>query len=898
MNSNDGVNNKISISKFISTDPPILSKSFSLDADGILQKSVSASMTAGTVETIPLTGINELAALLTALTPSNALSYGLSEHTKARVVTKKMLSKIQRNGGDPIIARTKDYFRFAPHSGVFMLDADFPDGKGMAQEAYLETLYSIVPELRECQHLLAHSASSHIYHADKCMKGASGFRVLIPVQNATDIPRAGKVLFMRLFMAGHGFIFITKSGAMLPRTLIDASVFQAERLDFCGGANCQPPLEQRRPAPVVFNSDGLFLDTEKALPNLTAKEEKEYLHAVTAMKKATEPEANETRDAWVDRNVERLAADGTPEEKEKIKETLNLAAHHKKLLSDFPLTLEGGGDVSVFDLLSHKDKYHGMRCLDPLEPDYNGGRFVGWINTNAARPYIFSHAHGGQRFTLYLARTLLRLADGERFKIVKATLETLTLNGQHYNRGGELVSVMPDGSISPRDQQGMQFDCDGILKFEKYDKRSEAWVPKDCPPNLASGIMAATGLWTFPKLSGVVTAPILDPRTDRLIDSDGFDADSGLLLLLSDVEWPGIPDKPTDLQVEDALHRLWIPFEKFPFDSNLSKGVHLACVLTSVIRPLLNTAPGFAYDSPIAGSGKTKLCKSVAAYSGEEPALLASSNDSEEIRKKILPVLRTGKKVLVFDNISGAFESDALCVLLTCSTYQDRILGQSENVSIPTQVLVLVSGNNIALKGDLCRRILKCRIDPGTSEPWKRSFALDPVEYCIENRIKMIADALTIIRAGIQRGPRMRDRTASFELWSDTVRRSVCLVRNLDLMSVEDPVEAIDAAYSLDPETSKLYALMSAWRDTFGDQRVKVAELIRKATDTVSSGFDFNPINADLFDAVTEIAGEGRSVNSRRLGRWIEKNRGRIVHGLKIVDAGTQDNVRAWIVRN
>ena len=781
-----------------------------------------------------------------------------------------------------------------------MNDGDFEHGS-MDPTEYLELIYSQCDGLRDSQHLLAHSASSHIYNkqSDECLKGAGGLRLLANVKNAADIPRAGKVLFKRLFIAGHGYIFITKSGSMLPRTPIDSLVWTPEHFDFCAGAFCQKPLEQRRPDPVVFNPDGPFLNTEKALPDLTAHEEKQYKDAVIKAKHDAWPEAKETQENWVDNRVEAklktLDPDDPDAERDRLRSVYTLAAKSKKLMGDYEITLEGGETVEVIDLLTNKDKYHGKRTLDPLEPDYDGGRPVGWLNLHAlGRPYLYSHAHGGTKFFLHMARQTMRFIDGERFDLVNKAMDTLNASGSIYIHCGELVTVSATGELFPRERNDIQLELDGVLKFEKYSIRYDEWRPTDCKPTLAAGVMSAKNRWPFPKLKAVANAPILDPTTNRLLDVEGYDPDTQLILTLGDLRrWPGIPSEPTDIQIEDAVTRLWQPFKLFPFDSRISVGVFFQTILTAAIRPLLPTAPGTATDSPIAGSGKSKLCNSIAAIAGEEAGLLPGVSDKEEIRKRILALLRQGARVVIFDNISMPLDSDALCVLFTGESYQDRILGQTENATVNTRALVLFSGNNISIKGDLCRRILKCRIDPGRSDPWKRKFAFDPVDYCRDHRLEMIADALTIIRAGIQRGPEMADRTASFEIWSDTVRRSVLLVRNLDLLGVDDPVDAIEVTYDLDPETAKLGALMSAWFDVFGKTPVKISDLIRKATDT-GPELNFNDVNPELLDALLEIAGEGHNVNSRRLGRWVERNRDRMVDELKIVEAGKYNGLRMW----
>jgi hypothetical protein len=71
---------------------------------------------------------------------------------------------------------------------------------------------------------------------------------------------------------GRGRVVLSKSGGKLVRDLFDHAMKEPARLDFCGGAICRPPLEQRRGSPVVL-SDGGFLDTRAALPDLTASEQ-------------------------------------------------------------------------------------------------------------------------------------------------------------------------------------------------------------------------------------------------------------------------------------------------------------------------------------------------------------------------------------------------------------------------------------------------------------------------------------------------------------------------------------------------------------------------------------------------------------------------------------------------
>jgi hypothetical protein len=101
----------------------------------------------------------------------------------------------------------------------------------------------------------------------------------------------------------------------------------------------------------------------------------------------------------------------------------------------------------------------------------------------------------------------------------------------------------------------------------------------------------------------------------------------------------------------------------------------------------------------------------VAELCGVAPSIVPECEDGE-IRKRMLSVLMDGTPAVLFDNIKGSFRSSALEAFLTAQQYSDRVLGISKLVKVPTNILVLISGNNFVPMGDLWRRILTCRIDP------------------------------------------------------------------------------------------------------------------------------------------------------------------------------------------
>lgn len=65
---------------------------------------------------------------------------------------------------------------------------------------------------------------------------------------------------------------------------------------------------------------------------------------------------------------------------------------------------------------------------------------------------------------------------------------------------------------------------------------------------------------------------------------------------------------------------------------------------------MLPTAPAFAFDAPVQGSGKTLLAKCVGALmEGRVPDVWphTAGRDDEETRKRLFTMLRSGARALV-----------------------------------------------------------------------------------------------------------------------------------------------------------------------------------------------------------------------------------------------------------
>jgi hypothetical protein len=884
------------LSVITATTPARLAKRFEL-VDGKLVKHPGGELVRGNYRRVEVHGAQGLADLVASLNTNQALTFGVASVVEAPIASRK-----QAQAGD--ITRTRDHFDWPCGSGVMFIDYDPQPGVApMSPDRFLSELEAVWPALAQAPAVQGSSGSAFIY--DKAsgveLKGAGGLRLWVLVADARDVPRAGSALADRLWMAGNGRYQVSESGALLPRTLIDDAVFQPERLDFASGASCGGGLMQRRPPLSVRNPTSMPVDTLATLPDLTADERRQLIDVQTSAKLDVGHEQAKARERWTDARMAaweselgpKLAAMPAPEAEEartSQRTRLERAVTERRLFGDFELRHSSGRTLTVGELLDDPKRWHNERFADPLEPEYARDSRIAWANLRSGgKPYIWSHAHGGQRFNLERAAATITVNRGEGPRIVNEADELLRLNGEVYQRGGMLVRIA-DCGILPVTGPWLRNNLESICRFEAFDGRKKKSTPTDCPSELHTRLLHNRGAWGVPELTGIVRAPIM--RIDgTLLTAPGYDDQTELLLLADNTDgWPRISPRPTSNQVRAAVRSLWEPFEHFPFRTPVDRGVHLAACLTAVQRQVLETAPAFAWNAHRAGTGKSKAAKAVGWLGGAAVPESPWSTEAEEQRKRLMASLLAGPAALLLDNINGPLESDTLCSILTSSQFSDRRLGVSEDVTVPTRVLMLATGNNIRIVGDLARRVLTVTIDHGIESPGALSFPFCPVARMRERWQHYRAAALTILRGFVAAGmPAGGSGTmGSFEVWDRMVRQCVVWLRDQGLthFELDDPFISVKRNQDEDPEMVKLRALLAVVDSQGTTSGVTVPELTR-----VMSTADY--------DVLDEIAGERGVINKRRLGRWLERHQGQVVtlddgRALKLMRVGTRQGYAIW----
>ena len=879
--------------------PTRLSKGYSLGANGDLLKSPGGNLSQGKVETRDLVTLADFAAILQTLTPAQALVYGVPINAAARVMTRKAFADAGKPAG--ATTRTNDAFAWPQGPGVLMLDYDpAATSDPLGRDGLVQAIRTAAPGLADAGLLWWPSASSCIWHGETELRGIIGQRLYMLVQDAADIPRAGKALVDRLWLVGHGHIEISASGAMLERTLVDASVWQSSRLDFAGGAACGRDLEQRRGDPVIVEGQAEPIDTRAALPDLTPEERERLATIKFEAKGASQSEAEGVKEAWIDARVQEIVAPEDRGDAEAIKEAEGIARRALEsgvLAGDFVVMVERDGKVEpvkVGDLLDNRDRWHGCLTRDPLEPGYDGARLVGRLFLLQARPAIYSFAHGGKTYRLHRAPARVELVKGHTAEAATATIELLHRDPVAFDFGGQLA-LADGGRVHPLCEHGLAHHLGHVTQFFKIIATPEGPSPADCDPpaGLLKQIIAQGERRKLKPLDGVITGPTI--RLDgSVLDAPGYDAETRLLFDPMGEDAPDVPMRPTLEQARDALDLLMHPFQTFPFVDANAKGALLAAILTAAVRPVLPTSPAFAFDAPIQGSGKTLLASCVGAMTeGRSPDIWphTQGRDDEETRKRLFTALRTGCRALVWDNVTGTFDSASMAAFITADAMIDRVLGKSESIRIPNRALLILTGNNMSLAGDLPRRVIICRIDPETDQPFARQFDLDPLQWVLEHRAAMLAAACILIRARFTHMETPAPgRLASFEAWDGLVRQTVCWAdMALRPGAFGDPMDLVREAQAADPESDALFSLLDALRDQFGGAEFNAKE-VQVAVKTSMM------VNSPLELALLDLAGDRALVSVKTLGRVLKFREGRIVHGLRLT--GRQDkNTGARVYR-
>jgi len=511
-------------------------------------------------------------------------------------------------------------------------------------------------------------------------------------------------------------------------------------------------------------------------------------------------------------------------------------------------------------------------------------------------------------------RAVIALATGEIAGIADAAEDALAAAGLGvYQRGGEIVHVtmalgrdnagneVKNPGVKALGEYALQEALCSAALFEKFDARKGEYSYCNPPLELSKTLMQR-GRSRLPVLAGFASAPTL--RADgSVLETEGFDEPSGLLLEFEGVEYPEVPQNPTIEDARIAMNMLDALLNEFPFVLPHHRSAALSLLLTAVVRQSLPLAPMHAITAHTSSTGKSFLA--------DLPSLLLTGNKAEcstwtgdiaEDKKSLHALLARGAQVIQLDNVpegvsvGGAF----LNTVLTSEKMAVRLLGTSSAPVVSTSTLLIATGNNLVLLADMARRVLLCKLDSGKENPETRKFEFDPEAILKAYRGEYVVAALTVLRAMAVAGYPYHGKAPlnGYNLWDQWVRGS------LIWLGYDDPVASQGEVRALDPARTQLSNLLQSWHELFGSTNVRCREVVAAASEREGSmpsaegGWSTGALrNPGLRDALVSVAAAGPDrPDATKLGYYCKSVEGRPLGGLKLVRGPDVQKSASWIV--
>lgn len=409
-------------------------------------------------------------------------------------------------------------------------------------------------------------------------------------------------------------------------------------------------------------------------------------------------------------------------------------------------------------------------------------------------------------------------------------------------------------------------------------------VPTMVPHTLVSETLKAflvLGEWEgAPPIKDVAQDPYM-LKDGTIVSEYGYNPESQIFCARANADSLQVMDTPSKEHVDRAKHLLLDDaLGDFEFLSETDRANCMAALLTSVTRYMYDCPlPLYLIDSTNPGSGKGYMASVIGSVWGSYK-LQPISGDDEEIRKKVLSILMENEKVIVFDNVEHTLGGPTLNALLTSTTYSDRKLGASQQITFPNNKLWMATGNNIQLGKDMGRRSVWIRQDPKTNpllrntekKNWRHP---NLIQWCDENHDALVWACLTLARSWVAGGMQMSSVTAdNSKEWSYVVG-GILEYHGISGFLQERTVKAV-----MDDETEEMMDFIESLARALPDP---LADFTPRDINQILSGIDGPEVGENLPAQVRRIWEKGGSA-TKSLGKWLEQHKGRYAgpHGWRV----------------
>lgn len=341
---------------------------------------------------------------------------------------------------------------------------------------------------------------------------------------------------------------------------------------------------------------------------------------------------------------------------------------------------------------------------------------------------------------------------------------------------------------------------------------------------------------------------------------------------------PGI-SKP-DMKLEEAKEILTTLFKEFPFKTKQDATNALAALLTPYLKGLYTKfnkrSPVTFYLANRERVGK-EYCAGITGIVHEGNALEESpisssenarSNHTEELRKKILAAMISGRVRMHFSNNKGFINNAVFEAVVTAERYSDRKLGTNEILTFDNELDFSLSGNTgIGFTPDFANRCRFVNMFLDIEDANSRKFDKpDLHNWVLNNRENILSALYALVRNWFDKGkPKGTIPFASFPEWSE-----ICggIMEAADLGNPCVPDKDI-IALSGDSETTDMKELFELCYEKYPNEWIKknkIIEIIESEESNIFSYLDFM-----------------KKSDQTRFGKKIIKFIGRILSDIRLV---------------
>jgi len=347
-----------------------------------------------------------------------------------------------------------------------------------------------------------------------------------------------------------------------------------------------------------------------------------------------------------------------------------------------------------------------------------------------------------------------------------------------------------------------------------------------------------------------------------------------------------------NMPLKEAKEVILDIFKEFCFETKQDYVNAISALLTPFLQGLFKTGfstrtPIYCYEANRERSGKDYLAGVTGIlYEGhalEEPPIsngeYRSSGSNDELKKKLLAAMISGRRRLHFSNNKGYLNNSVFESISTAMKFSDRLLGKNEIVTLDNELSFSFSGNlGITLTPDLSNRTIFINLFLDIEDANKRKFKNPNLHgWVLENRIIILSALYSLVKNWFDKGcPDCSVPFTSFPEWA-----RVC-GGVMEAAGYDSPCNKSvqNAGVSIDRDTDEMKELFEICHRDAPDKWLSKEELkaiIFKPGENIMSYIDWSSRSAQIKFGIKLNKFVGRLLsdirllvedNSKRSARW------------------------------